>query len=215
MAFQPCPGVAEFDMVWSESGNIMENVIHVQHTDLSSWSTTNIANMLTTLNTWITGSLIGHMVSAYTLDHLKGVDLTSSPGNEGTGFGGTGGTMTGTPLPANVTLAIKFNSGTSGRGRNGRVFAIGLAKEKQTADRYDQTETTALNTAWAGLLTTINAVTNCQMVILSRYHGTDPTTHKPVKRASGVGVPIISVGATDNVLDSQRRRLIGHNRHRR
>lgn len=193
----------------------MENVIHAVHTDGTAWSAAQLSAMLTVINTWITGSLIGHMVSAYVLDHLKGVDLSASPGPEVTGFGGAGGTMVGTPLPANVSLAIKFNSGTSGRGRSGRVYAIGLAKEKQTADRYDLTETTALNTAWAGLLTAINAVTNTQMVILSRYHGVDPTTHKPVKRAAGVCIPILSVGATDNVLDSQRRRLIGHNRHRR
>lgn len=215
MAFQPCPGCAAVDIVWEEGGNTMENAINLMHVDGSAFTLAQLSAALAVINTWITTWAAPRMSTAYTLLHLeaRGLDAADSPIT--TGFGGANGTQAGNQLPNNVTIALKLLTGKAGRSNHGRFYWIGLLQSHQTGDTYDTTELAAIVTALDHLRSAIDGIdANTGLAVLSRYSGVDPVTHKPIKRAHGVPSFVTGTAVTDNVLDSQRRRLIGHNAHR-
>jgi hypothetical protein len=49
-------------------------------------------------------------------------------------------------------------------------------------------------------------------VVISRFSGVDPITHRPIPRSEGITTPIDNAAFTDNKSDSQRRRLPGRGR---
>lgn len=207
MAFVPATGIAEFDMRYTSYGNGQENVYHVLHTDLSQWSNAQLGAMATVLINWETASAAAERATDFGLQSLFSRDLSVQAGHERLDSPTVPGTLAGGAAPENVTLSFKADSGVAGRSNRGRTYWIGLVKTLCANDRYDQTHTNNIATALNALLTNVNAVANCQMVILSGHLN-------GAVRNPRVGVPITRWVAVDNVIDSQRRRLLNHNRHR-
>lgn len=207
MVFAPAPGVAQINAVYATPGGTAENIYHVHHNDSTAWTAAQLLALEATFQTWEGATAKPHRTAAVALIALHGRDLTTENGPVADTSTSVVGTLPGAALPDNVTIAIKKNTGLAGRGFRGRQYWIGVSQGKQTNDGYDGTETTAIANALNSLLSTINAVTNQTMCILhSRHNGVDLDPRVPVA--------ITAFTATDTTLDSQRRRLLGHNVHR-
>lgn len=207
MDFHPAPGVLEVAQQFTTPGGSAYNVYHVAHLDSTTWSVSQIAAMLTVFSNWeqATGRL--RRTADFDCQQIRARDLSTHFGTEGTIGGNTAGTLAGASLPDNVTLAIKKSTGKAGRAFRGRVYWIGLSVAKQTKDMYDGVEVTAIVTALETLRTSVEAVANCGLAIV---HGQiDGVVQNPRPWTQVIGHV-----ATDDTLDSQRRRLLSHNIHR-
>lgn len=207
MAFAPAPGVAEFACKYTSYGNEQLNVHHVMHTDGSAWTAAQLQAMCTVIANWDNSTLAATRVTDFTLIQVLGKDLSTQNGAEFPFGALSAGTNGGGALPENVTIAIKKVSGLSGRGFRGRVYHIGVPRTQVSQDSVSSGFQATLVNAYNALITAVNAVTNCQYCILrSRHNG--------VALNPRVGLAITSFTVTDGYVDSQRRRLAGHNVHR-
>lgn len=216
MVFVPSPGKVQVEMVYTSSGQPCENVYHV---DMGTTPTP--AQMLALTNVFDTWDSTFNITARHTQTFLQKIvcrDLTSqgAPAVENDISPTRAGTGTGPPLPNNVTLSIEWRTGLSGRSFRGRTYIIGLMETALGSDAQEVTSAFAGNilTTYGHLLTNVNAVSGSALCVLSRYHGVDLVTHRPIPRAAGVATPIISCVLADPFIDSQRRRLPNHNRHR-
>jgi hypothetical protein len=130
----------------------------------------------------------------------KALDTESSPAIEYvTGLPLTGGDTTGS-LPNNVTLAVKWLTGLSGRSFRGRTYHIGLSKDQVADNIVVATPLAAIVAAYNTLISDTTSAGRF-MAVASSITGGAP-------RTTGVMTPIVSATA-DNTIDSQRRRLPG------
>jgi len=107
-------------------------------------------------------------------------------------------------LPGNVSLAVSFRTGLSGRSFRGRNYLAGLTEGQVTGNEISSTAAAAFVDVYEGLLPTLTAL-SLTHVVVSRFAGGLP-------RVSGVATPVVSYLTTDLVVDSQRRRLTGRGR---
>lgn len=216
MPFQPCPNIAQVELIYTASSQPCENVYHVLMD--SGWDATKLAALTDDMATWNHAHLRGMQSAEVFLQKIRATDLTTSTGlvHEVAVSPPDQGADTGAPLPNNVTIAVSWRTGLRGRSQRGRTYVIGLTEERLGSDAQEVTSGDAgsIITVFEALIEAIDAVTGRHLVVLSRFHGVDPTTHKPVPRANGVGTIITNVILADPFIDSQRRRLPAHNRHR-
>lgn len=213
MPFVPCPGVAQFNLIYTSYGNNTENVLHVHHIDGTVWTAAQLAAMESVIIAWDGAHQKAFRVTDFGLISIIGRDLSSSSGQEASTTVVSAGTLGGPALPENCTLSFKKNTGLAGRSNRGRWYWVGLSQALQLADRYDGTTAINMTAALNALRDAILAVANCEPVVLSRFSGVDPVTHKPIPRGTGVSHPITNFSLVDNIIDSQRRRLPAHSRH--
>lgn len=213
MAFQPCPGIASVEMVYGIYGEIAENVYHVHNT--STWTSSQMDSVAAAFrNIWETD---WRPVSSPSTFQFKIIitDLTTATGlrnvysyttnNQGSG--------TGVGLPNNVTIAVKHGTGLRGRSSRGRSFWMGLQEDQVSGNTLNAATEASILVGYSALLGAVTALTGMTLVVLSRFSGVDPVTHKPIPRANGIGTTITGFSFVDGFVDSQRRRLPAHNRH--
>lgn len=108
------------------------------------------------------------------------------------------GTLTGEPLPSEVSIAISLRTGLSGRSYRGRVFHVGVGEDNSAGDYISSAYRTGLINAYAALISMANAF-DFQWSVCSMYTNGAP-------RAAGLLTAITQVTIVDTILDSQRRR---------
>jgi hypothetical protein len=115
----------------------------------------------------------------------------------------------GNPLPSNSCKAVKKGTAALGRSGRGRWFFPTLSTGDQTTgDTLTSATLTAIITGLTGLQTSLESgLSPAQMGIVSFRHG-------GVAEDPGVFHQITSWTTINNDMDTQRRRLLGHNRHR-
>jgi hypothetical protein len=118
-------------------------------------------------------------------------------------LGGAGGI----PLPNHVTLAVKANTGLGGRSNRGRVFHIGLSSAMVTGSTINPPWDSNIVNAYNALIPALNAFNAAAPAVLSRFHN-------KVQRNPATFNLISNYSLTDLTVDSMRRRLPNHNRHR-
>lgn len=214
MVFVPCPNVVQVEMIFNSAGQPCENVYHVL---LSSAPTPSSMLTLAGLFDAWDGTTLSHARSTETfLEKIIARDLSSAgaPAVEFDTSPPRVGVATGNPLPNNVTLSIEWRTGFTGRSFRGRTYHVGITDAALAPDKQGVTPTYAgaIITAYEALLTTVGTTSAQQMVVLSRFHGVDPVTKKPIPRAAGIATPITNCILADPFVDSQRRRLPNHNR---
>jgi hypothetical protein len=153
-------------------------------------------------------NLLPGMNGNVTYNGCSAVDM-SAPGQEGvivpetSGNTGSGG---GAPLPSNVTAAVSFRTGLTGRSNRGRNYIVGLSGDEITGDSL--TAGTVANwTSIFNVLGTYLVDLGAQHVVASLFHGVD-VDHKPIPRIEGIAHDVTNY-IVDAALDSMRRRLIG------
>lgn len=205
MPYVPVVNVAQVEMVYSQQGQVVENVFHVQAP--GALNAGNLATIANEFGQWHELHLNLVQNSGISLNLIRATDLTTALGTgiefaAGLPRSGGGG---GSPSPMNVTLAVKWITGFRGRSYRGRSYHIGLREE-------DYVGSTMLSARLASIIEAYR-----QLLVM---FATDMPTYSPVvvsRRNNKVpritGVASIIVGVTaEATTDSQRRRLPGRGR---
>lgn len=207
MAFVPAPGVAEFALIFSSYGNEQVNVLDVHHKDAAAFTTGDLIAVNNAIINWWNTSGQPMCATDFGIVEIRARDMSTQFGNEVTTGVNTPGTRAGTALPENATLAIKKDTGLAGRSFRGRLYHIGLTKTDVSGDRVVNATVIALVASYQSLLGAINGIANTELVIVH-------TQINKVVQNPRTTTPVVRFTTTDNVVDSQKRRLIAHNSHR-
>jgi hypothetical protein len=119
------------------------------------------------------------------------------------------GLVAGDALPANATLAIKADTGTRGRGKNGRSFFVGISESSAEGDTVSAAFASNIVTAFEALRTSVEAV--AAFTGLAIPHLVVAGVRPPLATSSIVLHYVLA----DVTIDSQRDRLPGHKKHKR
>lgn len=204
MAFQPAHGLASailrFDQI-TTSEFLGVNTLHFRKGTGTDWDVSELQTLAEDLETWfvterepITGN--NCRLSSITCRDLgdqvapQFVLGTNHVGNQASEL-----------LPYNVTIAISFRTGLTGRSQMGRNFIVGMC-ETQTANSQVTTAYGDAIIACYEEIPTYVGGDNFHHVILSRWLN-------GVKRTVAVGFDVNTYVLTDRVTDSMRRRLPG------
>src|SRR5690349_2806179 len=203
------PNIVQVQMIYTSGGEKVENVYHV-HKD-SAWDLTDLGSLAAAFVSWETSEAADLRSDQVQLIRVVATDLTSlSSGRiDNQLVAPVQGTDPGAVMPNNVTFAIKNNIGERGRGRNGRVYWIGLAEDMCVGSIINTATADSIQSALNTLQTDIaTAVPGAALGVMHRPGGSPP---------SGVAsfTPTQNFTYTDLTLDSQRDRLPGHKRHKK
>lgn len=216
MAFHPVPNSAQVVMQYTQNGQLTENTYWVKGT--GAWTDASLTDLINNVfGAWESGYAKNRRQVSTALTLVRATDY-NSVASFGVEEGFTiNGTRTAGALPNHCTFAVKALTGLSGRAKRGRTYWIGLAQDQLDSGNLDQTLTgaaandivAALNKLIDGTFTYPNGgslvVAHRRAVLGGVLAWIDPA----------VTFPIIEFQAVDLFVDSQRRRLPGHNRHRR
>lgn len=204
------PDVAEVKMVYNSGGQSAQNVYHVYNA-AGPWTETTLNDLCIAVGNWeVAVASVERQEDCQWL-YAIATDLTDLNHPRIT-FAPTaptpGGHTTSDLAPNNVTIAFKASTSKRGRGRQGRVFWIGLAEDMIANQQLGSSHRTSIGNALNGL---IDAV-----------HTADPDWHLVVAHswvdkvhlAVGTHDAITRYELTDTYLDSQKLRLPNHKRAR-
>lgn len=205
MPFVPATNVVSAQMVYTQQGQFVENVYHVQFPAAPTPSTMNTVaaafvswfnvTQKTTVN--VNVNLVKVLMTDLSSVNAGGVEYT-------TGLP-IAGASAGTESPMNVTVAIKFLTGFRGRSYRGRIYHVGLVEGSYSGSTLGAGSLTTLKTTYDTLRTNIAGLAGGYgLVVLSRRENKN-------WRINAVATLITAVDV-DATLDSQRRRLPGRGR---
>lgn len=207
-SFIASPGGAQMTIMYTLStGDIAENVLHLHHKDGTAWSASQLTSAGSAIATSWATNVAPQTRSDVTLQNIRVTDLSSNTGPSILETFGSGGTKTGSDLPAGVTLALKLSTAMRGRSYRGRIYFVGLANVMASQDKVDTTYANAIVNAWRAVMADINAITNVELAVLSYCNN-------KAWRPNGVLTPVTSIDLVDTNVDYQRRRSTGHAVHR-
>jgi hypothetical protein len=225
LPFVPCARTAEVTLRYSQyDGSEAINTLWFQGT--ATYTPTTLATLADAIASWWNdGTGIGDdaglkavTASGTSLQDVTARDMSTQAGpvvvwNTGLPIDGTN---SNDPLELGLTVATTFRTGIAGRAYRGRNFMAGMCVDGLSlpaGNIVSDTLLAKLVTAYGGLLTYVPTVaTNGDHhVVASRYHVVGGSL---VSRDAGILTHVISYGHADNLLDFQRRRAPGHNRHR-
>lgn len=107
--------------------------------------------------------------------------------------------------PNNVSLAVSFRTGLSGRSYRGRNYWLGFTEPDVTNNQIDSALILDILAAYTSLIGANSVADDWTWCVYSRYVN-------GVERETGMAQDVTSVGTTDGIVDSQRRRLPGRGR---
>ena len=139
-----------------------------------------------------------------TLTKVVARSMTSATGAIATVFdGATQGSVATEQAPNNVAPCISFGSGLGGRSTHGRNYIVGTPNAAIDVNTLSPTFIGAFTDAYSQLLPggTVDPAPFIWSIVSYSENG--------VVRGTPFSWPVRSVGFTDNVVDSQRRRLPG------
>lgn len=108
------------------------------------------------------------------------------------------GTLTGEPLPSEVTIAISHRTGLTGRSMRGRTYHVGIGESNTTGDYISDGYRINLINAYAALIS-MAMVFDFTWVVASFVTNGAP-------RVGAVLTPITQVVIVDTIVDSMRKR---------
>jgi hypothetical protein len=206
MPFVPVPNTAKVALLFTQFGQKLVSTLWFEKA--SAWSSADLTTLATAVNSWAVANLLAHMNNSVSYNGCEAVDM-SAPGSFGAFVPETPavvGAGADTPLPSNVTAAVKFLTGLTGRSHRGRNFWVGLGSTSISGDTLVTTAQTSILGAYNALGSYLVGLATSH-VVASLYSGID-SLGKPIPRTTGVTTPVVSY-AMDTALDSMRRRLIG------
>lgn len=174
------------------------------------WLTTGVidassaAQLAVGLADWFTGNVLPLLSPDYVYEQtvVTGLRTESDFTFTNDANSGTAGGAIVASDPNNVTLAISFRSGMTGRSFRGRNFIPGLPGSSISNNRVSATLANALAGAYEILMGEDSVATGFTWGVISRRTG-------GAQRPSGIVTPITQVVVVDTIVDSQRRRLPG------
>lgn len=209
MPFIPVPGVLQVNLQYGALGEPFENTLYFEKA--GAWTGTEMGELGLSLHDWWVASMAPIFPTGVSLINIKMTDLTTATSG-GMDYGTDlpeSGTVNDEIAPLNVAPCISIRTASRGRSNRGRNYISGLGVGSIANNTIVGTAMTALVAAYNGLFS-VATDNGCVPVVVSRYSGVDPVTHDPIPRAEGVTTPVTGYSFTDNVVDSQRRRLPNH-----
>lgn len=205
--FVPFVRTAEVTARYFLSSQPVENVYHF--TGTADWTSTLLAALSSAFIAWEVANARAHRGTATQLHEVVSVDLTATDSEWDASTTATDGTLADVQLPNNCSLAVKAITAKRGRSFRGRTYWIGLVEgdlSSTDANTIANSRAAAIQAAMRSLLTTTWPNSAVPVVASRRHNGAWRTT--------GLTTPIKDYVLTDQVIDSQRRRLPFHNVHR-
>lgn len=203
--FVPCPRTAQVSMQYLTNGQKAANVLHF--IGVADWTTALLTSLLTYLDTWESTHAAPVRCNTTEFTGAYAVDLSSQTGPWSSLSTVHTGGETDPPVANNVTLAYKLATPLRGKSFRGRYYWIGLTQAQLTADRQSVASATALSIGTIIDMIRSGSIPNSgSLVVRSIKSG-------GAYRTTGVMTPVNAVVLTDFFVDSQRRRLPGHNVH--
>jgi len=201
MAFQPAPNTMQMEIRCTSDGQNVEWVFHFEQA--TTPTAADCAALANIGDSWMGNDMLPILSDQvlYRETYVRSLNSASAPEAVDNTNGGEVGGLTSPNLPNNVSWAVKFNTGLTGRSYRGRKYMFGLTESNVANSSILQTPADNYVTAFETLITAALGA-DFTMVVLSRVQG-------GVVLANAIGAPVLTVGYTDLVIDSQRRRLPG------
>lgn len=207
MAHQDCVDVVRVEVRYLMTGANAANVFHVWCNSQPSEST--LADIAAKFTTWLEDDWGGVASNNWSAVEIICTDLTTINGPRSSFAVAVPGELEADSLPANATLAIKADIGTRGRGKNGRVFHVGLCELQVTANTVGTVALSSIVGAYEALRTAIEADADYEGLAVPHFvvDGQRP----PIAGKDRVRRYV----AANNLIDSQKDRLPNHKKRKR
>jgi hypothetical protein len=200
--FIPAPNTASVELIYQDTGEISENVFHVQKG--SPFTLAQLQTLRGVVDTWDNTLAKGARYSGAVLLRIRtrALDTAASPTEDYYLPTPRPGTVAGAGCPLNVAFCMKLATGLAGRSYRGRwywghIALANLADVGHVSAGYQSGVVSGLNS----LITSL-ATAGYTMVVTSYMTG-------GAWRTTAVNTAVTGAVSVDNVLDSQRRRLPG------
>lgn len=201
MAFQPVPNGISCEIRSTLFAQQVENIIYFEQAGTPTAA--DVQEVAEAVEAWFIGSILPNLGSNVIYREVYARSLVTAAAPEwtaNTNTGDVGGNAAGT-LPNNVTWAVKFTTGLTGRSTRGRNYIYGVPENMVGGNDVDPDWAAAIVAGYQDLLAA-PFPTDFVWSVLSRVQN-------HVVLANGLLYPINTVSFTDTVVDSQRRRLPG------
>lgn len=203
-AFIPVENGIKIIVAYLCDGQHVQNTFWVQKDTAVTADDVDSAVSITEL--WVHTNMPPNTSDKVTLLYVDGQDHTTADGYHkvGTTYAGEQGEKATDMLPSNVTWAIKLNTAAAGRSGHGRIYRIGLTEDQVTGNLLHNDAAANFVSDWQALQANL-ALDGLNLAVVSYCHA-------GAWRTSAFVNQVTSIGYTDLIIDSQRRRLPGRGR---
>ena len=194
MAFVPVPDVAEFVVVQTLDGQIVNNVYHVKKE--GGWTSSSMADMAVVFISFYNDDLAPLLSNHIQFQLVKCRDLTTESGAVATvNFPAlSGGDNNVIALPAQCSASCQHTTGRAGRSYRGRTSVAGITIGSVNNNILQESTANAITDAFDALDAAIIAAGGTWGIV-SKYSGYtwSPPPYKkiPTPRAEGIFTDII------------------------
>jgi hypothetical protein len=208
MPFIPVASTFEYVVTMTCFDNVSQNVFHSRPANAAD--NIPLVDRVASVRAAWANRIMPRLSTSTALTTVSGRDLSTQDGNTVVQGGAiVVGSLAGEPAPAMVTALVQKITALGGKSRRGRMYLSFLRELDVDGGQgiIVAASLTALQTAMSQLLSDIQAiggVSSEQMVVVSRYLGTD-ATGKPIPRASGLVTPITSLLVASSIATQRDR----------
>jgi hypothetical protein len=208
MAFIPVPNVAQITLEGSVDRQMTINDIYFE---ISGGGITgvNLFGLVSTVATWWLSSVITQLSNDFAGVRVRGRDLTAADSFIAEIGAPNIGGVDEEAAPNNVAACIKIATALAGRSFRGRNYVPAVPNSMITLNTLDPAFITAIELAYNQLPGAGTFLAGWQMVVVSRFSGTD-VNGDPIPRAAGIATPVVSCLFASPFVRSMRSREIGH-----
>lgn len=201
MPFIPCPGVAETEVRMLQGGKQVENVLHWRRAGDADWDAASIEALAERLLLAWADHVLPVQCTGLSLSSIlaKSLDSSIAPFFEAFPLVPVVGTLTGPAISNNVALCLTKRSGLTGRSARGRLYHIGFTEDQMSGNTLLSAYVSDVVEAYQNMIINM-AGSDFEPVILSKYENNAP-------RTTGIFFLQTTIGARNNRVDTQRRRL--------
>lgn len=203
MPFQPAPGTIGVQVECRLSGQQTINDLYFfqNGADPTIGDCLTIADLV---RLWWIENILPNLSETLVAFRVIAKNLFVNGGAKGIiGFSGETGGIATEQAPNNVAAVVTFDTGQAGKSSHGRNYIPGVPNANITVNTIDSAFITAITDAYKQLLPGgLADPAPYFWSVLSRQSG-------GVVAAQATAVPVANVYFTDNIVDSQRRRLPG------
>lgn len=207
MAFIPLVGGVKAVIHGLWNGQNTQNILYFQTDNLADPSQSDVIVLCSLLNDWYSSDILPNLNESFTYLNVECTAINVAFGFQVTNGTATGvGGVTGESMPGNVDPCISFRGNTSGRFARGRNYVPGISASDVAGNVLDADWMTSIAAGYEAL-TGAGAFDPdpFNWVVASFFFNGAP-------RVSGLATEVFFAGFTDNIVDSQRRRLPGRGR---
>lgn len=196
--FIPASNTAKVEMRYTLLGQAAMNVFYFQGT--TNWNLTTLQALAESCEAEWLSNLAAMQHMDCTLNSIVATDVETEDGLQYEHNAGDSGIKEGAPLPNNVTIAVSFRTGYSGRSRRGRLYHLGLVEGDVTDNNVGVLNAAAILGAYGNFFAEVASTTSSQHVVVSYCNNGE-------WRTDALVTPVASYVLTDTTVDTQRKRL--------